>query len=70
MNVNQQQGLLDFFPNLRVRLVTVPNADDILVWSYANGTTAYPRPPIWLFIRWRLEIIKLFSKNREDKVFP
>ena len=63
-------GLLDFVPNLSVPLVTIPNADDILVRPYANGAAAYPGPLIWLFIGWWLEIVELFSKNGEDKVFP
>lgn len=68
--MNQEQGLLDFIPNPRVRLITIPNADDILVWPYTNSTTAYPRPLIWVLIGWWLKIVELFSKNREDKVFP
>jgi len=70
MNGKETQGLLDFVPNLRVRLVPIPNTDDILVRPDANGTTTYPRPLIWLFVGRRLEIIELFPKNCEDKVFP
>ena len=70
VNIKERQGLLDFVPNIRVCLVPIPNADDILVRPHANGATAYPRPFIRLFISRRLEIIELLSKNGEDEVFP
>ena len=70
VSVNHVQDLLDFIPNLRVRFITIPNANYILVRSYANGATTYPRPLVRFFVgRW-LKVVKLFSKNGEDKVFP
>ena len=68
--MKETQGSLDSVPNLRIRLVSIPNADDILVWPHANGTTTDARPLVWLFISRRLEIIELFSKNGQDKVLP
>jgi hypothetical protein len=68
--VGYARGLLDFIPDLGVCLVTIPDADYILVRSYANGATTYPRPLIWFFISRWLKIVKLFSKNGEDDVFP
>ena len=70
VSVNHVQDLLDFVPNLRVRFITIPNADDIFVRSHANSATAYPRPFILFFIgRW-LEVVELLPKNRKDNVLP
>lgn len=68
--VNYGRGLLDFISDLRVCLITIPNADYILVRSYTNCAPTYPGPFVWLFVGRRLKIVKLFSKNGEDNVFP
>ena len=70
VGVKEVQDSLDFVPDLRVRFVPIPNANDILIRPHANCATTYPRPLIWLFISRWLEIIELFPKNGEDKVFP
>ena len=69
-SVNHERGLLDFIPNLRVCLVTIPNADYILVRPYANCATTYPGPLIWLFVSWWPKVVKLFSEHGEDNVLP